>query len=95
MNEEQRAHLTAELKAFGQLNSGNEVQVITDAYNAILATVQRIMLGNANPDGRDRAWSLLKDDAFKNLTAFREGNQSAFEDLKVEITQVGHLLLGP
>lgn len=95
MNEEQKAHLTAELKAFDQFDSSSEVQSITDAYNSLLATVQRIMLNSDNPDGHDRAWSLLKDDAFKDLTATQEGNVDTLEDLKIKVSQIGHLLLEP
>lgn len=95
MNEEQRAHLTDALKAFDQLNLGSEVQSITNAYNSLLAIVQRIMLRSDNPDGHDRAWSLLKDDAFKDLDAIQEGHQDALEDIKVKINQIGQLLLTP
>lgn len=94
MNEEQKAHLTAELKAFDQLDSSSEAQTITEAYNSLLATVQQIMLNSDNPDGDDRAWSLLKDDAFKDLAAIQEGHQGALEDLKVKVSQIGQLLLG-
>lgn len=94
MNEEQKAHLTAELKTFDQLDSSSEVQSITNAYNSLLATVQQIMLNSDNPDGHDRAWSLLKDDAFKDLAAIQEGHQGVLEDLKLRISRVGDLLLG-
>lgn len=95
MNEEQMTQLTAELRAFNQLQSTSDVQAITDAYNGVLATVQLIMLNNDNPDGHDRAWSLLKDDAYKELAAIQEGRSGALADLKLRISQVGHLLLGP
>lgn len=95
MNEEQKTQLTAELRAFNQLQSTSGVQAITDAYNGVLATVQLIMLNNDNPDGHDRAWSLLKDDAYKELAAIQEGYPGALDDLKLKISQVGHLLLGP
>ncbi|AUD06991.1 hypothetical protein CWM47_37340 [Spirosoma pollinicola] len=95
MNKEQRARLTAELKEFDQLDSGSQVQSITDAYNALLSTIQGIMLNSENPDGHDRAWSLLKDDAFKDLAAIQEGKLDALKDLKTKINRIGQLLLKP
>lgn len=94
MNEEQLTHLTAELKVFDQLDSSSALQSVTNAYNSLQATVQQIMLNSDNPDGHDRAWSLLKDDAFKDLAAVQEGHQDALEDLKVKVSHIGQLLLG-
>ncbi|AUD06746.1 hypothetical protein CWM47_35825 [Spirosoma pollinicola] len=91
MNEEQRT----QLKALDQLDSGSLVQPITDAYKALLATVQQIMLSSENPDGHNRAWSLLKDDAFKDLAAIQKGKLDALKDLKMKANQIGQLLLKP
>ena len=95
MNQDPVSQLRTELETFHKLDPITRPQVITDAYHRILAIVQAIMLASDNPDAHARAWSLLNDDAYKDLAAIQEGKTEALTELKFKISQVGELLLMP
>jgi len=92
MNEELKNQLASELRAFNGLAPTSSVSTITDAYNRIIGMVQSLMLTNEDPDSHARAWSLLRDDAYKYLSEVQEGNKNAIDDLKHKMSQVGEIL---
>ena len=94
MNEELKDQLAFELRVFNGLAPTSSIDNITSAYNRTLGLVQSLMLINENLDSHARAWSLLRDDAYKYLSELQEGNKNALDDLKHKMSQVGALLLG-
>lgn len=95
MNQKLVDQLRLELQAFSRLDASTKLKRITDAYNRILGIVQAMMLSNDNPDTHARAWSLLNDDAYKDLAEIQEGRTQALTDLKYKLSQIGELLLLP
>ncbi|MVM36352.1 hypothetical protein GO755_40490 [Spirosoma sp. HMF4905] len=92
MHEELNHQLAFELSAFKGLAPTSSAADITKAYDRILDLVQSLMLTNEDPDAHARAWSLLRDDAYKYLSEVQEGNPKAMDELKYKMNQVGELL---
>lgn len=93
MNQKLVNQLRLELQAFSNLGTTSKLKSITDAYNRILGIVQAMMLNSDNPDTHVRAWSVLNEDAYKDLAEIQEGRTEALPELKFKISQVGELLL--
>ena len=94
MDTELMHQLGSELRAFNGLAPTSTINVITDAYNRIVAIVQKLMLSTDDPDSCARAWSLLNDDAYKYLSEVQGGNTNALDDLKYKMAQVREMLVG-
>ncbi|CAN5187316.1 hypothetical protein BH09BAC4_BH09BAC4_32710 [soil metagenome] len=95
MNQKLVDQLRLELQAFSRLDASTTLKRITDAYNRILGIVQAMMLSSDNPDTHARAWSMLNDDAYKDLVEIQEGRSQALTDLNYKLSQVGELLIQP
>ena len=85
--------LGSELEAFNGLALTRIVHVITDAYNRIVAIVQRLMLSTDDPNSRGRACRLLNDNAYKYLSEIQEGSNNTLDDLKHKMAQVCQTLM--
>ncbi|QMW02708.1 hypothetical protein [Spirosoma foliorum] len=92
MNEELKDQLATEISAFKELPSTTSADEITAAYNRIIDIVQSLMLTDEDSDSHARAWSLLRDDAYKCLAEVQEGKTHAIHELKHEMDQLGELL---
>ncbi|GAB4000058.1 hypothetical protein GCM10028807_51900 [Spirosoma daeguense] len=93
MNRKLLSQLSTQLWVFDNLEITDPTQTITDAYYNILGTVQAILLEDNNSDAHARAWTLLNDDAYKDVSAIEEGRKKLLAGLKLKIAQVGKLLL--
>ena len=93
MNQEPVNQLRLELQAFARLDTSSKLKHITQAYQRILTIIQAMMLNSDNPDAHARAWSLINDDAYKDLTEVQEGRIEALSELRSKMKQVGELLL--
>ncbi|MVM28427.1 hypothetical protein GO755_00175 [Spirosoma sp. HMF4905] len=92
MNDELKDKLVDELRAFNGLAPTSSIDEITAAYNRVIDIVQALMRTNEDPDSHARAWSLLRDDAYKYLSDIQEGNKNAIDDLKYKMEQVSEVL---
>ena len=95
MNQERVNQLRLELQAFSRLGASSSLKSVTDAYNRVSGIVQAMMLNSDSPHTHARAWGLLNNDAYKDLTDIQEGTTSDLNELKFKISQVGELLLTP
>lgn len=95
MNQDLVNQLQLELQAFSRLDALTKLKSVTDAYNRILGIVQAMMLNSDNPDAHARAWNLINEDAYKDLSEIQEGRTQALTELKHKLSQVGELLLQP
>ncbi|WP_020607429.1 hypothetical protein [Spirosoma spitsbergense] len=80
MQDELTQNLLLELSTFGALDQSSPAKTVSDAYERILAFVQKLMLGTGHSDAYARAWNLINEDAYKELADFQAGNQTALAD---------------